>query len=39
MPAEAPSSGPHVGRAEGMVVDYGWRMRHTSHHQLHPEMQ
>ncbi len=35
--AEAPSSGPHAGRVEGMAVDYAWRMRHTSHHQLHPE--
>jgi len=39
MPAEAPSPGPHAGKVEGMAVDYAWRMRHTSHHQHHPETQ
>ncbi len=39
VPAEVPSSGLHAGKAEGMAVDYAWRMRHTSHHQPHPKTQ
>ncbi len=35
VPAEASSSGPHAGRAEGMAMDYAWRMHHTNHHQPH----